>query len=203
MEAALSRFQSETKEKVGKVIHHHRDSAQLLEKARNENGALDQENRHLQRLVEKLQRERDACYRSLELGRDRLAKMSSRKLNGRIKGELHFDGPHDLKSNATKAGLISHVVPELYLTEYSADHLLSLRAEEIAACLAMAAKSSLQESHDEASHLRSQVYRLEEEKEVELASLKAKIRSLERETGGRVSGSSYAKRSRYVIDPTD
>jgi hypothetical protein len=204
MESTLRQFQAETKEKVGKVINHHNDSAQLLEKASHQNRALEEENKGLERIVGKLQRERDSCYRSLELGRERLASIVSKSSNGRINGELHFDGPADMKSRVANADMISHV-PELYLTAYSADQLLSLRAEEIAACLAVSAKDSIQESHDEASHLRSQVYRLEEEKEAEVARLKARIHSLDRELvhGEAVKGRPYGRRSRHLIDPTD
>jgi hypothetical protein len=84
--------------------------------------------------------------------------------------------------------------------------MLSLRAEEIAACLAVSAKHSLQESHDEAFHLRSKVFRLEEEKGAEVSSLKARIRFLESElVHVEVSKepSMYSRQRRYVIDATD
>ena len=211
MESTLSRFQVETKEKVEKVVNHHKDSTQFLESANHRNRVLEEENKGLERILGKLQRERDSCYRSLELGRERLATITSKSVNsrinsvsGRINSEVHLTGPSDVKSRVTAADMISHV-PELYLTDYSADQLLSLRAEEIAACLAASARESLQESHEEASHLRSQVYRLEDEKEAEVASLKSRIRSLERELahGDHSKGKSSVRRSRHLIDPSE
>ena len=175
MEVALHRFQSETKEKVGKVMNHHKDSTELLEKARNEYRALEKDKMELERTVNKLQHERDSCFRSLEIGCERLATIV-RSSNDRISGELHFDGSYDMKS----PDLGSHI-PELYLTGHPSDRHFSLRAEEITAYLALSARNSLQERQDEASHLRSQVFRLEEEKETEVASLRARIRSLKRE----------------------
>jgi chromosome segregation ATPase len=192
MESLLQRFQSETKDKVDRVVSDHRDSAQLLETSRLENKGLSDTLSDMERLVQRLQRERDALHKSLSTGRDRLATLSlnSKSVAGRTVAddsrflnaipEIHI---RPLKVNGNGENM-SHVIPELYLTDTRSrssmmDQQMSLRAEEIAACLAVSAKNSLHETQDEASHLRWQVHRLEQEKEMEVSSLKKKIRALE------------------------
>jgi hypothetical protein len=58
---------------------------------------------------------------------------------------------------------------------------MSTRAEEIAAYVAISARKSLEKNQEEVSQLRSQIYRLEDEKSVEVSALKTKVRTLEKE----------------------
>ncbi|KAG7367528.1 myosin heavy chain [Nitzschia inconspicua] len=191
MESSLRRFQEETKEKVGTMVCRQKESSSILEKTKQENQALVQDVRRLEQLVEKLKRQRDACYESLKNGRAKLAELS---LNNCLNGP--FDDLFETSSKEYKefrhvtnepvaTKLKRSVLPELYITDYYlGDRVnpgLSLRAEEIAACVAISAKNSLQESHDETSQLRSHIYRLEEERTAEVSALKAKVRTLERE----------------------
>ena len=53
------------------------------------------------------------------------------------------------------------------------------RAEEIAACVALNAKESLEENFEEVSQLRSQIYSLEAERSEQVASLRSKVQRLE------------------------
>jgi chromosome segregation ATPase len=206
MTSDLQRFQLETKEKVGKVVNYHKDSGQELQKLRSRNLELEAKIQSLEEITEQLQHERDACFRSLEMGRDKIASISFKAGTGETNDEVKSRHTEDVVYKNRKVGRESRVVPELYLTNYSIDQMLSLRAEEIAACLAVSAKHSLQESHDEAFHLRSKVFRLEEEKGAEVSSLKARIRFLESElVHVEVSKepSMYSRQRRYVIDATD
>jgi hypothetical protein len=205
MQSALGNFQSETKRKVDKVVQHERDSVHLLERALRENRALASSKKELEAIAKKLQRERDACYDSLEIGRERLAKMAS-KSYGRINGDSTLGPAPEVPTRGINGEGTSHIItPELYLTDYSVDHIMNLRAEEIAACLAVSAKKSVRESHEETYHLRSQVFKLEEAKEAEVSSLKARIRSLERElvqeAPERAMDHERRSRHRSSIDP--
>jgi chromosome segregation ATPase len=206
MESALHRFRSETKEKLDKLVRDHQGSKQLCERERRRNETLQENIQVLQMALEKVKRERDACAKSLEVGRERLAMMTNKSVVSiQSIGELDIDEDNTYSKPATlgvdfaSRAATSQQLPELYLTDFSTDQFASLRAEEIVAYLAMSAKSSLQETQDEASHLRSQVYRLEEEKESEVASLKTKIRHLERQlsNGDVMKGRSGSLRSRY------
>jgi hypothetical protein len=230
MESVLQRFQTETKDKVDRVVSHHRIAAHLLNTSRLENKALLDTQSDLERLIQKLQRERNALHQSLAMGRDRLASLSSKSVAGgrTVAGdstlrsaipEIHTRPVHvngNVNANGNSESHMSHVIPELYLTDSKSimddQRMLSVRAEEIAACLAMSAKNSLHDTQEEASHLRWQVYRLEEEKETEVSSLKKKIRALERDltTTTTNEGSAQAppqrssrRRHPYRMDPDD
>jgi chromosome segregation ATPase len=182
MESTLRRFREETKEKVSSMIGRHKESSSVLEKTRQENRALAEDMLHMERLVDTLKRERDACFQSLEAGRRKLAQISSKSHINGLDNLFETPTTHDYYNGSIAARSKRSALPEIYITDYFVDRgIVSSRAEEIAACVAMSAKNSLQESHDEASQLRSQVYRLEEEKSAEVASLRAKIRTLERE----------------------
>ena len=205
MKADLHNFQATTREMVDTVINHHRGSSQELETLRNQNQQLKLQIQNLQEVTGKLQEERDACFQSLETGRHRLASIASKA--GRKVDDMSstLRRPRNLKYDYKSSDVQSQPMQELYLTNYSVDQMLSFRAEEIAACLALSAKHSIQESQDEASHLRSKVVLLEEEKEAEVASLRAKIRLLENELVNveTKESSFYSHRRRYVIDPSD
>jgi chromosome segregation ATPase len=166
MESKARRFQDDIKEKVSSIMC----STAALETTRRANQELTDNIAHLERLVESLRRERNACIASLENGQRKLSQLTS--TTGQINTPEH-------RNNRL-------VASELYITSHAVggDHpelLLPLRAEEIASCVAMSARKSLHESEEETSNLRSKVFQLQEEKTAEVSALKAKIRNLERE----------------------
>ena len=211
MESSLNQFRSEAQEKLEKVVRDHRESKDMFERERGQIRLLKDQNRNLQSEYQKVKRERDLLINSLQSGRSRLAAMATKSVASSMShSELHGDDPLYATVPTTNIEFgTHHLAPveeaqELYITDFSTGDLASLRAEEIVSYLAMSAKSSLQESQEEASQLRSQVYRLEEEKESEVASLKTRIRLLERQVsnpesfkGRTTSNSSRRARNTY------
>ena len=156
----------------------------------------------------------DDLYATLQRSRDEFLEVKSPPRHPRnIKEEYDYSHvgsqprhPRELGEEYKYSDVDFQPMQELYLTNDPVDHRFSLRAEEIAACLAMSAKHSLEESQLEKSHLRSKVVLLEEEKEAELASLRAKIRFLKNELVHAETPREFPssrRRRRYVIDPFD
>eukprot|EP00980_Cylindrotheca_fusiformis_P017656 scaffold5529_cov117-Cylindrotheca_fusiformis.AAC.33 len=160
LKSDFRRFQLEAKEKIGKILQNHNNSGREVRELRSRNWALEVKVQQLVESTEKLRHERDACFASLATGRDKIAAISSKF--GQGSSYRHVENL--LLGNAN---------------DYQIHEMSSNRAEEVAACLAISAKNSIRESHDESFQLRSHVYRLEEEKEVEVSSLRARIRLLE------------------------
>jgi chromosome segregation ATPase len=217
MEATLRRFQEETKSKVGQLMGRHKDSASVLGEARNENRMLSNEMVYLEKMVEQLRAERDACYESLQIGRAKMADLMLKNNIHEIGSLFDVTPPMEERSYRKLApppppsASRRFVAPEIYITDYSIDRALSVRAEEIAACVAVSAKNSIQESQDEASQLRSQIYRMEEEKTSEVVALKTKVRNLEQELARQEIQDKYhfsnsgrrKQRYSYLLDPAE
>ena len=128
-----------------------------------ENVDLKRENSSLISELKRLERQRDACLASLNTGQMRIQLIAE-------------------KIEQIKTGDISNsdFKRELFISQHDGTVDVSLRAEEITACLAATVKDSLQESQTESHKLRSQVLQLEGAKESEAAFLKARIVALER-----------------------
>ena len=201
MESSLRTFKKEAKERVNTLADREKDSIGILERTRHENRDLNSNLKNMNDMVERLRRERDVCFQSLRDGRKKLSELSSRK-DSMVDLEDIFSTPLNQgkspprKSEPRITSRYSHlpmeaitdrVAPEIFVSGYhpgalgSPTSLAEERAEEIAACVALNAKESLQENLKEVSHLRSQIYRLEDARSDQVASLKSRVRNLENE----------------------
>lgn len=181
MKSDLHRFQLESKEKIGKVVSYHKDSGKEVQELRSRNFELEAKLQKLEERTEALQHERDSCCTSLEAGRNRIAAIAFKGGVGNTVKNSRSEKVENLIQGSRRGLKEPRLVPDFYLTDSSINQMLFTRAGEIAACLAVRAKNSLQESHDEAFRLKSEVHRLEGKTEAEVSSLKERIRFLENE----------------------
>lgn len=200
-ESSLRAFKKEAKERVNTLADREKDSTSILERTRHENRDLNSNLQNMNDMVERLRRERDICFQSLQDGRKKLSELSSRK-DSLMNLEDLFSTPSNQRQSPRRRRepqttpryshppmevITNRVAPEIFLSSYhlgvlgSPTSLVEERAEEIAACVALNAKESLQENLQEVSHLRSQIYRLEDERSEQVASLKSRVRNLEKE----------------------
>jgi len=231
MESTLRAYKKETKERVNTLVDREKDYTSVLERTRHKNRDMTSNLRNLSDMVERLRRERDICFLSLQDGQKKLSELSSKNsmvqlddllttpLNQR-RSPRHREPRTAPRSSyppveSITARALARVVPEIYVSNYhlgvlgSPTTLAEERAEEIAACVAQNAKNSLEENFEEVSQLRSQIFRLEDDRSEQVSALKTKVRSLEKEltderVGNRtpVMGSS-ARRTRkqnYFVD---
>jgi chromosome segregation ATPase len=201
MESSLRAFKNEAKERVSTLADREKHSSGILERTRHENRDLTSNLHNMNDMVERLRRERDICFQSLQDGRKKLSELSSRK-DSLVNLEDLFSSPSNQCQSPRRSrepritprysqlpveSITGRVVPEIYVSGYhlgalgSPTTLAEERAEEIAACVALNAKDSLEENLEEVSHLRSQIYRLEDERSVQVASLKSRVRNLEKD----------------------
>lgn len=171
--AYLQKFQTDTKERMESVVNRHKSCAIQIRNLEEQNSGLEQ------RLLKAI-RERDACSQCLQVGRDKLAQLIGKSGAHELLGQLQSNDENGVIES--RGSSHHHLAAPFFNTaEFLEYNLVSRRAEEIAACLAVSAKYCLRASQNEASSLRSQVFQLEEEKEMEVSTLKSRIRSLERE----------------------
>jgi len=203
MESTLHAFKKETRQRVNTFTERDRDSSSVLEQTRRENRGLTSNLHSLNEKVEKLRRERDICFQSLQEGQKKLSALSSKNPTLQLYDVLPTS-PNQRASTRSReprtatrssrppvesvtargSSRIPITFPELYVTNYdlgSPTTLAEERAEEIVACVAQSAKHSLEENFEEVSQLRSQIYRLEDERSEQVSVLKAKVRKLENE----------------------
>eukprot|EP00934_Nitzschia_sp_Nitz4_P003186 Nitzschia sp. Nitz4//scaffold6_size259037//69457//74478//NITZ4_001057-RA/size259037-processed-gene-0.8-mRNA-1//1//CDS//3329556842//3176//frame0 len=200
MTKSLHRFQSDTKVRIEDMAVRHRSSISRVQRLESDNGILEE---RLERAIQ----ERDACFKCLEVGREKLSYLIGRS------GAIDLLGPighgNDIQEFRAKGDPESGMTGMTHV-HYSRDALehefVCGRAQEIVACLALSAKKSLREREQETSNLRSQVYQLEEEKGVEVAALKTRIRNLEREVqqttyrnGEPIYGENYGHRRKWDV----
>jgi chromosome segregation ATPase len=201
MESTLREFKKEAKDRVNSLADREIDSHNILERTRHANRDLTNNLQSLNSIVERLRRERDMCFESLQDGQKKLSELSSRKdyvmplddllttpsYQRRLRSPRRRE-PRTAPRNShppvesVTARVSNRLVPEIYVSSYnlaSPSTLAEERAEEIAACVAQNAKESLEENFEEVSQLRSQIYRLEDERSEQVTHLKAKVRSLE------------------------
>ena len=204
MESTLRAFKKETKDRVRTFAGRENDTNGVVERTRDENRDLNRNLRDMNDIVARLRHERDICFASLQDGRKKLSELSSRKetsatfddlystpsINRRSRsprrGREHRTGlrPYPPPVEAVTARASNRVMPEIFVTSYqlgSPTTPAEERAEEIAACIAQNAKETLVENLEEVSQLRSQIYRLEDERSEQVASLKSKVSNLEKE----------------------
>ena len=190
MESTLREFKKGTKERLKTFVGRENDTNSVLERTRNENRGLNSNLRDMNGIVERLRRERDVCFQSLQEGRKNLSELSSRKDSLVHPEDLCSTPSIQRQSRSPRRGgesrpaLPDRVVPEIFVSSYrlgSPTTPAEERAEEIAACVARSAKESLEENFEEVSQLRSHIYRLNVERSDQVASLKAKVSCLEKE----------------------
>ncbi len=217
MRAELSAFQEETRAKVQQVLEHKDANTVLLEKMTDENVTLLDTNRQLRSKLDALLNEqRDAESRRFGVlfeSWDSVAPGSSGGGDG--SGGMHvrapptmrtpsaavppfrlYDVPPAAAARATTAPA-SHTSDAAAAATFTNYSLVasSLRAEEICSAIALSAKSALEQSQHEVMKWKMRLLTVEDEKEAEIAMLRAKIRTLERYTtdadGGRRPTSYY------------
>jgi chromosome segregation ATPase len=206
MESTLRKFKAETKARVGTLMGRENDSSAVLERTRHENRDLTDNLQYLHDMIEKLRRERDVCFQSLKDGQKKLSQLSSKnsvyglddiletppkQMGSRYRESANTTTPRSSSRppfesvTARSSRTPSAAFPEIYVTNYNLGDAgamdMSTRAEEIAAYVAISARKSLEKNQEEVSQLRSQIYRLEDEKSVEVSALKTKVRTLEKE----------------------
>jgi len=190
MESTFRKFKAETKARVNSVVS---DSSTILERTRHKNRDLTDNLKNLHGMVETLRRERDACFKSLIDGQQKLSQISNSvyglddilETPQKQQGSCHKEWVTTSRSSrpavasvTARSSRMSGTFPEIYVTNYNlGDVDLSSRAEDIAACVVISAINSTEEK-EEVSQLRSQIYRLEDESSAEVSALKAKIRNL-------------------------
>ena len=205
MELTLRQFKAETKARVGTLMSRENDSLTVLERTRHENRDLTDNLQNLHDMIEKLRRERDICFQTLKDGQKKLSQLSSKnsiyglddiletppKQMGSRYRESATTTPRSylrppVESVTARSSRTPSAFPEIYVTNYNLGDVaaavdMSTRAEEIAACVAISAKKSMERNQEEISQLRSKMYRLEDERSVEVSALKTKVRTLEKE----------------------
>jgi chromosome segregation ATPase len=194
-EMELRRLRDETKART----------TSTMEKAINRAQELESDKQRLEILVNELREQRNACFDALQEGRRRLMSISqSDRVYGGSELEDILPLPY-INDEADRPGLSRSPgysrrasndnqihTPIIELTssrkkpqERGADPPHIVRAEEIAACVAMNARNTLQQKEEENQHLQAKIYQLEASSKVEQEDLKIRIRRLERELGRR------------------
>lgn len=141
-------------------------------RANEESARMRKENSRLENIILKTEMERDKAYDAIVQGRKRVSQIAKRGFDHTT------NSPSALQTADNGLSLESR--PELYVGLSSPSFKGAVhRSEQITSCIAVSAKLSLLESQKETSTLRSQVFKLEEEKEAEVAALKSRIKSLE------------------------
>ena len=203
METTLRTFKKEAKERVSTIAGRENDTNSVLERTRQENRGLNNNLRDMNDIVERLRRERDICFQSLQDGQKKLSELSSRKesllteedFSATPSNRRRFGSPKRGQSRpplrqqhppveSITARASNRMVPEIFVSSHqlgSPTTLAEERAEEIAACVAQNARDCLVENLEEVTQLRSQIYRLEDERSEQVLSLKAKVSNLEKE----------------------
>lgn len=183
MEQALSNFESETRSRLDKVLEDRREAKSLLENTLRDNAKLSVTIKGLRESLESMRQESEEDrlhYEGLEqenaLLREQNREMKStlEEYEGRAHGyvpahqshgDLKSSGTHEISSRATR----DKYDPPKMLSPMSTS---SLRAEDIAAYVAVTAKASL----DEKILLTS----IGDAKDAEIEALRLRIRLLER-----------------------
>ena len=196
-ETELSRIREETKSRT----------TSAMEKAIHRTQELTREKENLEQLVDDLQKERDACFEALQDGRRRLLDLSRSQrlyLASEIEDVLPLPLPREIREKQaltgkhgytnrsfrssrghTSDGGLGPASPGAHLSQRAVDFPLLVRAEEIAACVAMDAQHTIQQKEDDNQNLKAKIYQLEVSRKAEEEELKSRIRSLERELGQR------------------
>lgn len=174
MRKSVDELQVNTRERFELFVNERKDFTRLTD-------SLKEEGDRLRTRLSNTERERDACRRCLEVGRKKLSHLL-KNCDEQDFLEAQIFGPMaTLDGGPAVDSIPCHLSTDIYITDHPVDRYLALRAEEIVSCLAVSAKASLQDSQDENSNLRSRMHSIEEGKRAEVASLKNRIKFLERE----------------------
>jgi chromosome segregation ATPase len=201
MEKSLEDFQRETRSRVEKVVRHRNEAASLLEKTLAENKKLMETNEKLQAAISDMKaRHRDVSdFDTSKTVRRNAATLKENYPdfeNIRLRQEWHTRGANNAEklderhqlhvaesrrpSFINEAGTRNNMLDPVGGSSLLDDRLHLQRAEEVAAFLALTAKSNVDRNNAESKHLKQQLYALEDEKDAEISSLKVRIRALER-----------------------
>ena len=160
MRALIGNLQSSTNERFRSMS---RDATTIIYN-------LQDDKEHLEFSLRNTERERDACLNWLECARQKLAGIT------RTVSEEVLQA-HIIESQSMQIPAKSS---EIYLTRFPMNKPeFASRAEEIATCLAISAKTSLGYTQNENLNLKSKIHTLEEEKKASIATLQARIRLMD------------------------